>query len=842
MIERLKPTKAAPLVGAIVLMCAAASAPAAAQAAGEGRVPIVHKGKQKAIVIVDENPRRPAHVAAKELIHYVKKMTGVELPLYTDVDAPRRSWAPRRIYVGESAYTERIGLDNDALASQEYVIQTRGRNLILMGHDADEYGIVTYEKNGLWPLHRRQLEEPLFTEMGSLYAVHDFLRMFGVRWYLPGDIGEVCPGRDSIHARNLNVRRRPWTRYRWSSRLRHPDPFDFFQGQAGYDPRSVSRRDMLLHLVRMKVGGAPFASGHSYGSFYKRFADKHPDWWGKREPEKRGHLAYLHPGVIDRVVADARQYFETGRVADVDPRRVPAAGDFFAIAPQDSSTGWVRTSAARELIEPRAKVYDDVPASGFFAGYVSDYWFTAVNRVARKLKQSHPDKWVATLAYAKYTRPPDFEIEPNVAVQVAGNVVSSFYPPNQRYFEENLKLWNQRTRRLYTWEYYQRFQAFSDYKHFPVIFPRRVASGIRTMHKHGVEGMFFEDSGSPALLANPAEQMLNRYVTWRYLDDASLDIDKLLKRHYNQFYGPASKHMRAFVNGIERRWRSEARWQRAHRVGAQRRSWRIFCPPKVLRELAEPIEAAMAMQLDEPFRSRVRMMYEAVFVPMRANAQSYGARFDGRRRLVAPAISEAPAIDGKPDQAWRAAASTGRFVSRHGTEVELGTRAKVMRDDRHLYLLIEADEPRMERLSRVLAGHDPSASESRMKQQPSIDVMIDVNRRRRAYFRLRIMPDGRTMAQRIGEAGPGRASEWTARAKVSVQRLNDAYRVECAIPFKTLQADGSDLAHGRVWGLNVARRRGIGPAHARARVTCWAPAYGALDDPDTFGVLQWKSK
>ncbi len=223
---------------------------------GKGHVPIVYNGKPRAIVVVAENPTRPAHVAAKELIHYVKKITGVELQLHVNGAAPSKSRAPRRVLVGESTMTREHGLRNADFELQEYLIETRGQDLILMGRDAEEYGLISHEKNGLWPTAGRLKSKVVFTPMGSLYAVHTFLEKYcGVRWYLPGEIGEVCPRGDKLVARNLHLRTKPWTRYRWASRTNQPDPFGFYEGQTKYKPKRMPFRDMILWLVRMKIGG-----------------------------------------------------------------------------------------------------------------------------------------------------------------------------------------------------------------------------------------------------------------------------------------------------------------------------------------------------------------------------------------------------------------------------------------------------------------------------------------------------------------------------------------------------------------------------------------------------------
>ena len=53
----------------------------------------------------------------------------------------------------------------------------------------------------------------------------------------------------------------------------------------------------------------------------------------------------------------------------------------------------------------------------FSSGTVSNYFFSFVNAVAREVRKTHPDKYIATLAYWNYALPPrGFNIEPNVSV------------------------------------------------------------------------------------------------------------------------------------------------------------------------------------------------------------------------------------------------------------------------------------------------------------------------------------------------------------------------------------------------------------------------------------------
>lgn len=122
--------------------------------------------------------------------------------------------------------------------------------------------------------------------------------------------------------------------------------------------------------------------------------------------------------------------------------------------------------------------------------------------------------------------------------------------------------------------------------------------------------MFFEGSAaSPPdekwtdnVLANPAEDLLNHYVTWKLLVNASLDVDSLLDYFYQHFFGPAEIPMKNFFTLIENRWSYPARWDPVNK--SKNISWKIMGTPEVLSEAKSYIEQAKQLATDEPSGSK----------------------------------------------------------------------------------------------------------------------------------------------------------------------------------------------------------------------------------------------
>jgi hypothetical protein len=93
---------------------------------------IVKDGKAGAEIIIGENPTRMQKLAAEELQHYIKKLSGAEVPVLNETGD-----AKIKIYIGKSKYTDKMGLKNSDLDSGAYRMVTGENFLVLMGNDTN---------------------------------------------------------------------------------------------------------------------------------------------------------------------------------------------------------------------------------------------------------------------------------------------------------------------------------------------------------------------------------------------------------------------------------------------------------------------------------------------------------------------------------------------------------------------------------------------------------------------------------------------------------------------------------------------------------------------------------
>ena len=241
----------------------------------------------------------------------------------------------------------------------------------------------------------------LFGDNGTLYAVYDFLERFcDVRWYAPTEIGTVCPSATTLVVRGTEVRRSPAMIHRWitPTSLYLPGPADRVPGS-----------DVHLWKLRMRIGGQTFWVCHSFGGYYDRFLAEHPDWFARGYSGRPPQMCYTDPGFVQQIIRDAQDYFDSKGAKP----GATARGDVFGLVPMDNSR-WCKCPGCQAEMN---KAEEKNPQ--FNNGKASDYVFNFVNKVAREIRKTHPDKWIGALAYSSYAYYPDkVEVEPNVVVQL----------------------------------------------------------------------------------------------------------------------------------------------------------------------------------------------------------------------------------------------------------------------------------------------------------------------------------------------------------------------------------------------------------------------------------------
>jgi hypothetical protein len=520
---------------------------------------IVQDGLPCAEIVVSANPPRMAAYAASEFQTNIFKITGATLPIVTTASPD-----VVKIYVGRSAYTDALGLDDSNLLYGAFLMKSGTNWLALLGRDADftppqpynssysdklrmmaewdaltgqtwENPHATLYKNfsgtklgGLW----------LYDDRGSLNAVHEYLRGLGVRWFFPGDLGEVVPQMASLALPAVDRTVRPDFAYRHIL---------FYVHQFAHSDATTNEIRWQLRLGldagRDVVGLSGLAHGILPVINRDEVRQAHPEYyalWGGLRATNTPDPCLSIEGLYTQNVAYVKAVF--------------------SIYSNDSPTVSVMpTDGYTSLCECPLCEGKDTPERGT-SGNLSDYVWDYVNRVATNINAAWPDRKITCGAYTTYLLPPT-----NIDL-LCTNIIPVFC--KWRTDCRNPSVWADYTNtvtawlakvpsgQVIKWDYYLH-SGRTTWEGVPVYFPRLIAQDLR-FQKGKSLGEFIEVNRNYGLDGDTwhalAADHLNCYVTSRIYWDASQDIDELLDDYYDKFYGPAADEMKAFVEYCEGNW------------------------------------------------------------------------------------------------------------------------------------------------------------------------------------------------------------------------------------------------------------------------------------------------
>ncbi len=486
--------------------------PADGTAGSASDLSMVEAGGPRATIVVSQTAIDPAKndliaqkvaVAAHDLQEYIRKMSGATVPIVDD----KSPVAGGLILVGKSIATDRLGIDIPSGLTPErneegYLISNSKSRLVLAGNDAGPYH-------------------------GTEYAVYDFLNRLGVRWFMPGDFGEIVPRQKTIGLPELTVRGHPDFRIRnwWL----HTTP-----EMAAEERRWKIRNKMNPDEIFATPTDSSVRNFLASPDFVKTDPDlfaKNPD--GTINP----HLPNLsNSRTVDVAAKKIEDYF----------RAHPDAGSI-GIAPDDGMP--------RDFNPETVKLNQGFPDLNGREGVqtemgTTEEWLGWINAVTQEVSKTFPDKIVTTNGYASRNMPPfGVRIDPHVSIMFAAIWSDTLHAYDdskswqmgrqgellRRWCQLNDKVW------IYGYDYTMLVSALT-----PVPTTRKLQRDFPLMKKWGVKGFLAEARNVWA-----EHGVTTGYARARLEWDASTDVDALLGDYYEKWYGAAAKPARAFWDALE---------------------------------------------------------------------------------------------------------------------------------------------------------------------------------------------------------------------------------------------------------------------------------------------------
>lgn len=759
---------------------------------------IVEKGQPRAEIVIAEHPARTVRLAAADLQGYVQKMSGARLPIVTQPNGNAI-----KLYVGRSPYTDRLGITAEGLKYGAYRLVSGDDWMIFLGDDTEfiprepwprsNASIASGELQKAWealaggpwgvpnttmwkdrhkipasvglpdavpqPGKNEYFEVWAYDERGSYNAVCGFLHKLGVRWLLPGELGEIAPRMDSIPLPKIDETVRPdfeirqfsfhgpWEWTQWAMRL-----------GARY-PYGLQTAHGMSRLARPEI----FAT--------------HPEWFamygGQRrfDPEsKNNHFCYSNEELFRETVRYVRAQFDVYDFEGV------------SVMPPDAYISICQCPLCEGEADP------DRGPRGVLSNHVWDF----VNRVAKEVARTHPDKLIYCCAYGTYSLPPANidKLEPNVQVLIVGGRRPKSGVAQQAEIRAFRESWLPKTDRPIM--IFENYPLTNRGWYLPCFMARTIGQSINETKgiSRGEEIWICPHQQFDGAAAFDAFQV---YFTARmYWGGKEQDIEALLDEYCRLLYGPAAVQMKAFFDYCELHWQD----METDKAKADT-ALRLF-------------EEAKAKLDPSSIESRRLALLDKFLDGLRTKARLLGQKRGAVPKLRLVGEAKGIVIDGHLDEPfWKTInpGSVGRLRElQTGRPPALGATVMAGWYENNLYLSIRCQEVPGDKPNITANRHDDPA----IWYGDVVEILLETNMH--SYYQIAVNPAG-VVADLDRGMSKDSALSWDSKAEVATQISDDQWTVEIRTPVTDDENDPLHLVVGRQpteslpWHINVCRQR-----------------------------------
>ena len=464
----------------------------------------------------------PEKNAADELKTYLTKISGESYSLQTE---DKLLDGVAAIYVGQTAFARKSGLDFAKFAEEEYALRTVGANLIIVGG----------RPNGTWN------------------GIHYFLqRELGCRFFT-WDC-EVIPHLEKPLLPKLDIRRKPSFSSRHICMRSHP-PSEFSDTPEGlkkiwgYQGRNFSNGNIRRSLT----AGATSSHNLYFWVDPRKYSTANPEFFSNKKFYKplwpcnqEGQVCFTNREVWNITLDKLRECIKKDR-AGLPKWKWP---EIYQISQNDIQE-YCQCANCQAAVKE---------AGGTQAGPLLQY----VNFVAEGIAKDYPDVKIMTFAYvASQIAPTNNRPAANVIIQWCDLYTrSDCYRPLAHEFNAKqaaiLSGWKNLGVSLAVWDYWNMGQSFIG----PYFTPPRVetmtdaiAPDLRYFAESGADIMFIESEFNRYTPQNFME--LQYYLGYQLMADVTLPEETLIKEYLAGCYGSAAPVMEEFLNLLRQSVKNE---------------------------------------------------------------------------------------------------------------------------------------------------------------------------------------------------------------------------------------------------------------------------------------------
>ena len=799
-------------------------------------MPVVTNGKSDyVIVIAPKAQQEVARYAAKDLQSYIQKATGAKLPIVKEAQKGNRP----AFMLGF------IKVDKP----EGFVIKTQGKDIHISGNDTP--GNVL---NNHWASGAR---------VGTWFGVADFLeKQLGIRWFMPGEMGEYVPKRSSLDVPALDYADSP----RFESRRLG------YQTRAGMPAKQVN--EVQLFMRRNRVGHTnSWCAWHSWLHYLKKedYFDKHPEYFAMVGGRRLGTYSHGHGLQICTTNPKALDQLAENMMADLKKRKTPS---MLPLSPNDG--GKMCECANCTALD------DGVRSDG--SPIMTTRMMTYANEMAKRITKHFPNQTMGMYAYSYYVEGVSkVKVHPSITImEVLNDTGLSYYNPQIRQGHlKNLKAWRSVLNKLF---YYATPEGMgglelpcSQFNNISMLYDNLYAAGVTGIDMNN--GTSYSASG------------LNNYYYLKYAWGDIKDRKKFYAETLRDCYGPvAAPVVKGYFDDIEKRLGDYARGglQENRSMGYVPRYPGVLT--KVYPGLAEKwlpqLKAVAAKTADKGQKARLQvaidnleyckvtvrlfaiadklvtstkpdaklaaealkltqlrssMLKKAMPLPGNSPAHTAGTErtyrlpFDpnvfsfmmaanARKSGSTTRINTVPTLDGKLDEAlWKSIKPMRIELNKDTAEPhKVGADLYLARHNGDLYIGVRCEEPLMAK--NIDSGR---RADSPVWDENCLDFFFATPEKKVYQLVFNSLGTARTF-RKEGKVN----TPWDAKAQVKTFRGKDFWSAEVKLPLSSMSSNKDFL--GDIWGMNFCRVRvTVQPQE----YSCWSPTFGDFHRPERYGRI-----
>lgn len=477
------------------------------------KLSIISNNQTNYSVVLPKSPHAVEETAANELVLYVKKVFGIDMPVKKEND-----FSGKGIYIGHTDFADNAGIKGNS--QENWIIKLYGENLVLTGGtDGGDRGI--------------------------LYSVYHFIEdVIGVRWW--NRWNEYIPDISELYL-DCDFYKEGTPAFSYRKILSHKN-IDSFKYEAQNRQNVIMEDDGLTDEAYNKgltsLGGAKHMArpGHVHSlPLYcppDEYFNIHPEWFAWSDGENKrvsyGHYCLTNEEFFEFILEKLTSYIEEDiTLAKKAGIETPC---FYSISFPDVIQGFCQCEKCKKLEEKSG-------ASGYALYFV--------NKLAKAVAEKYPHVKIETLMYSLYIDPPKDETVPekNVIIRLAQvyvDIIHSIHAKGNSWYLSLLKAWSEICKkggcRLYIWEYM--YNLFFD---FPLPIAYRLCDTFKAFYDYGVDGIFVENQGRTTCLWE-----LNQYMLTHLSENPYISEEWLIDDFMAKFYGNAGMFMKAYLDELKK--------------------------------------------------------------------------------------------------------------------------------------------------------------------------------------------------------------------------------------------------------------------------------------------------